>query len=79
MPQLAHIALVVRDYEEALAFYVDKLGFELVGDTYQPAQDKRWVMICPPGEFNNETCSSTRPAPALHPRPGPDTPDDAPP
>ena len=49
MPHLAHIALVVRDYDEALAFYVGKLGFELVEDTYQPAQDKRWVVIRPPG------------------------------
>ncbi|URW75438.1 VOC family protein [Sphingomonas donggukensis] len=49
MPHLAHIALVVRDYDEALAFYVGKLGFELVEDSYQPAQDKRWVIIRPPG------------------------------
>lgn len=50
MPQsLAHIALVVRDYDEALAFYVGKLGFELVEDSYQPAQDKRWVTVRPPG------------------------------
>lgn len=49
MPRLAHIALVVRDYDEALAFYVGKLGFTLVDDTYQPAQDKRWVTIRPPG------------------------------
>lgn len=50
MPQsLAHIALVVRDYDEALAFYVGKLGFELVEDTYQPEQDKRWVTVRPPG------------------------------
>nr|WP_293990532.1 VOC family protein [Sphingomonas sp.] len=49
MPHLAHIALVVRDYDEALAFYVGKLGFELVEDSYQPAQDKRWVVIRPPG------------------------------
>jgi catechol 2,3-dioxygenase-like lactoylglutathione lyase family enzyme len=46
---LAHIALVVRDYDEALAFYVGKLGFELVEDSYQPDQDKRWVTIRPPG------------------------------
>jgi len=46
---IAHIALVVRDYDEALAFYVDKLGFRLVEDTYQPDQDKRWVVIAPPG------------------------------
>lgn len=49
MPRLAHIALLVRDYDEALAFYVGKLGFTLVEDTYQPAQDKRWVTIRPPG------------------------------
>ena len=49
MPHLAHIALVVRDYDEALAFYVDKLGFELFEDTYQSEQDKRWVTIRPPG------------------------------
>ncbi len=42
-------ALVVRDYDEALAFYVGILGFALVEDTYQPAQDKRWVVVAPPG------------------------------
>ena len=49
MPHLAHITLIVRDYDEALAFYVGKLGFTLVEDTYQAAQDKRWVTIRPPG------------------------------
>jgi catechol 2,3-dioxygenase-like lactoylglutathione lyase family enzyme len=39
----------VRDYDEALAFYVGKLGFSLIEDTYQPAQDKRWVVVSPPG------------------------------
>ena len=46
---LAHVALVVRGYDEALAFYVGKLGFTVVGDSYQPAQDKRWVVVAPPG------------------------------
>lgn len=46
---LLHIALVVRDYDEALAFYVGKLGFDLIEDTYQPEQDKRWVVVAPPG------------------------------
>lgn len=46
---LLHIALVVRDYDEAIAFYVGKLGFTLVEDSYQPAQDKRWVVVAPPG------------------------------
>ncbi len=50
MPQkIAHIALVVRDYDEAIAFYVDVLGFDLLDDTYQPEQDKRWVLVRPPG------------------------------
>ena len=47
---IAHIALVVRDYDEALDFYVNKLGFVLVEDTYQPEQDKRWVVVAPPGD-----------------------------
>lgn len=46
---LGLVSLVVRDYDEALAFYVEKLGFTLVEDTYQPAQDKRWVVVSPPG------------------------------
>jgi len=40
---------VVRDYDEALAFYCNKLRFTLVEDTYQPEQDKRWVVVAPPG------------------------------
>lgn len=50
---LLHIALVVRDYDEALAFYVGKLGFDLIEDTYQPEQDKRWVVVAPPGSFGS--------------------------
>jgi catechol 2,3-dioxygenase-like lactoylglutathione lyase family enzyme len=46
---LGLIALVVRDYDEALAFYVGTLGFELVEDTFQAAQNKRWVVVKPPG------------------------------
>ncbi|WHU01479.1 VOC family protein [Sphingomonas sp. NIBR02145] len=52
---LAHIALIVRDYDEALAFYIGKLGFTLVEDSYQPEQDKRWVTIRPPGAPENAT------------------------
>lgn len=47
--QIAHIAIVVRDYDEAIDFYVNKLSFTLVEDTYQPEQDKRWVVVSPPG------------------------------
>jgi len=46
---IALIAIVVRDYDEAIDFYVNKLGFSLVEDTYQPEQDKRWVVVRPPG------------------------------
>jgi len=46
---IATVALVVRDYDEALAFYVGTLGFTLVEDTCIPAQDKRWVTVAPPG------------------------------
>jgi len=46
---IIHIALVVRDYDEAIAFYTQKLHFTLVEDSYQPEQDKRWVVVAPPG------------------------------
>lgn len=51
---LAHIALVVADYDEAIDFYVNRLDFELVEDTYQPQQEKRWVVVRPKGPA---TCS----------------------
>ena len=43
------VSLVVRDYDEALAFYVGILGFTLIEDTFIPAQNKRWVVVAPPG------------------------------
>lgn len=46
---IVHIALVVRDYDEAIRFYTEKLDFTVVEDTYQPEQDKRWVLIAPRG------------------------------
>lgn len=46
---VVHIALVVRDYDEAIEFYTRKLHFTLVEDTYQVEQDKRWVVVAPPG------------------------------
>lgn len=45
---IVHIALVVNDYDEAIDFYTKKLHFELVEDTYQPEQSKRWVVVSPP-------------------------------
>jgi catechol 2,3-dioxygenase-like lactoylglutathione lyase family enzyme len=52
---LLHVALVVRDYDEAIDFYCHKLHFRLVEDTYQPEQDKRWVTIAPPGSQDGAT------------------------
>lgn len=46
---IVHVALVVRDYDEAIEFYTKRLNFTLVEDTYQPEQDKRWVVVAPPG------------------------------
>jgi catechol 2,3-dioxygenase-like lactoylglutathione lyase family enzyme len=46
---ILHVALVVRDYDEAIQFYCEKLHFTLLEDTYQPEQDKRWVVVAPPG------------------------------
>ena len=45
---IVHVAIVVRDYDEAIQFYTEKLGFTLIEDAYQPAQDKRWVLVAPP-------------------------------
>ncbi|KFX90087.1 hypothetical protein V490_06659 [Pseudogymnoascus sp. VKM F-3557] len=47
MPYLAHISLIVRDYDEAIAFY-SSLGFTVLEDTFIPEQQKRWVIIQPP-------------------------------
>jgi catechol 2,3-dioxygenase-like lactoylglutathione lyase family enzyme len=42
-------SLVVRDYDEAIEFFVDTLGFNLIEDTFIPAQNKRWVVVAPTG------------------------------
>ena len=46
--ELAHIALVVEDYDAAIAFYIEKLQFTLIEDTLL-SESKRWVVIAPPG------------------------------
>jgi catechol 2,3-dioxygenase-like lactoylglutathione lyase family enzyme len=46
---IAHVALVVRDYDEAIAFFTNILNFVLLEDTYVPEQDKRWVLVAPRG------------------------------
>ena len=45
---LGHVALVVRDYDEALAFFTRTLNFTVVEDT-RLSDDKRWVLVAPPG------------------------------
>ncbi len=42
-------AIVVNDYDKAIDFYVGILGFELIEDSYVPEQQKRWVVVAPPG------------------------------
>ncbi|WP_407522752.1 VOC family protein [Lacibacter sp. MH-610] len=49
--RIAHIALVVKDYDEAINFYCNQLGFELIEDTVMSAT-KRWVMVKSKGEGN---------------------------
>jgi catechol 2,3-dioxygenase-like lactoylglutathione lyase family enzyme len=77
---------VVRDYDEAIDFYVGTLGFSVIEDTYIPEQDKRWVVIAPPspigtrlllaravGEEQSSRTGSSLACPLLpphHPRPG---------
>lgn len=46
---IVYIALVVKDYDDAIEFYTKKLNFTLIEDTYQAEQDKRWVVVAPPG------------------------------
>lgn len=48
---IVHIAIVVEDYDEAIDFYTNKLHFDLIEDTYQAEQDKRWVVVSPPGSI----------------------------
>ena len=47
--EIGLVSLVVREYDEAIAFYVQTLGFTLIEDTFIPAQNKRWVVVAPPG------------------------------
>jgi catechol 2,3-dioxygenase-like lactoylglutathione lyase family enzyme len=46
---IGQVAIVVREYDEAINFYVETLGFRLIEDTPVPAEDKRWVVVAPPG------------------------------
>jgi catechol 2,3-dioxygenase-like lactoylglutathione lyase family enzyme len=46
---IGYVALVVRDYDEAIDFYINTLGFTLIEDSYIEARDKRWALVAPPG------------------------------
>jgi catechol 2,3-dioxygenase-like lactoylglutathione lyase family enzyme len=50
---VGQLSLVVREYDEAINFYVGTLGFTLVEDTYVQEQDKRWVVVAPPGSIES--------------------------
>ncbi len=50
---LGLVSVVVREYDEAIAFYVGVLGFHLVEDTFIPEQNKRWVVVAPPGSIES--------------------------
>lgn len=66
MQTLLHVALLVRDYDEAIEFYTGKLGFTLVEDTYIPEQDKRWVLIAPPGSNGSQLLLARPSKPGQH-------------
>jgi catechol 2,3-dioxygenase-like lactoylglutathione lyase family enzyme len=51
--RLGLLAIVVRDYDEALRFYVDILGFKLIEDSPVPEQQKRWVVVAPTGSISS--------------------------
>ena len=51
---IGYVAVVVRDYDDAIRFYVDTLGFSLVEDTFIEAQNKRWVLVAPPGSSESK-------------------------
>lgn len=64
---IVHVALVVRDYDEAIAFYTHKLHFELIEDTFQPEQNKRWVVVAPPGSAGTTLLLARASAPEQEP------------
>jgi catechol 2,3-dioxygenase-like lactoylglutathione lyase family enzyme len=51
---IGYVAVVVEDYDDAIKFYVDILGFNLVEDTFIEAQNKRWVLVAPPGSSESK-------------------------
>ncbi len=70
---LGLVSLVVRDYDEAIAFFVGTLGFRLVEDTYVPEQAKRWVVVAPPGATGCQLLLARASTPEQEPRIGDQT------
>ena len=64
---IVHVALVVEDYDEAIEFYTKKLHFKLIEDTYQAEQDKRWVVVAPPGSNGATLLLAKASRPEQHP------------
>jgi catechol 2,3-dioxygenase-like lactoylglutathione lyase family enzyme len=64
--EIAHVALVVRDYDEAIHFYTNVLNFRLVEDTHIPEQDKRWVLVAPPGQSGTSLLLARASQPEQH-------------
>ncbi len=60
---IIHIALLVKDYDDAIDFYTGKLNFKLVEDIYQPEKNKRWVLIAPPGSTGTQILLAKASAP----------------
>lgn len=50
---IVHVAIVVREYDEAIDFFVNTLGFRLLDDSPRPEQKKRWVVVAPPGNASS--------------------------
>ncbi len=63
---IVHIALVVKDYDDAIKFYTQKLNFTLLEDTFQEEQDKRWVVISPPGSSGTTILLAKASTPEQH-------------
>jgi catechol 2,3-dioxygenase-like lactoylglutathione lyase family enzyme len=69
---LAAVTLLVRDYDEAKAFYVGTLGFTLVEDT-RITDEKRWILVAPPGSRETRILLAKAATPAQQARIGDQT------
>ena len=67
---LGLVSLLVRDYDEALAFFVGKLGFILIEDSFVPEQSKRWVVVAPQGGAGSRLLLARASTPDQHSRIG---------